>query len=272
MSPGVFPTTAVASSGFALDKLHFGDFNGDRVTDVMATVSGRWQVSWGARSSWEPINTLSDEAVWVANLDGVGSDDVIKWSASDGKWRISKEGRGPWIVFAQSFDPYAYFGRFTGFASQDLLIMPFCTRGPGQLLEKNQGVLPPSIVFKPYANYEYSFTPSFVARPAARLRTLGATGNARRARSDPGVRTWPRTVLGSADPLAGRPGRRISWARASTTRCTTCRICSPRTDGARLRRCLSIRGARMPDLSTTSTRSDWAVAGLFPAPGGAAPP
>jgi hypothetical protein len=155
VSPGVFPMTPVASSGFALDKLRFGDFNGDRVTDVMATVTGRWQVSWGARSAWEPINTLSDEAVFVANLDAVGSDDVIKWSDSDGKWRISKEGRGPWIVFAESFDPYIYFGRFTGFSSQDLLIMPFWTRGPGQLLQKNLGSLPPSAIFKPYATYEY---------------------------------------------------------------------------------------------------------------------
>jgi hypothetical protein len=147
VSPGVFPMTPVQSSSLPLNTLRFGDFNGDRTTDVLATIGGRWSVSWGARSEWDPINTLSGDQVFVGNVDGGGSDDVI--SLDDGTWRISREGRGPWQRLADSAPAAPYIGRFTGAPASDLVIMDVFARAPGKILNRA------SSTFVPYSRYEY---------------------------------------------------------------------------------------------------------------------
>jgi hypothetical protein len=64
-----------------LSDLRFGEFTGDGITDVLAVVSGRWQISGGARSAWEPLNALSDSVpnLFIGNVDGVGSGDIITY-------------------------------------------------------------------------------------------------------------------------------------------------------------------------------------------------
>ena len=73
--------TPVQSSGFPLDKLKFGDFTGDGVTDVLAVVGGHWAISDAARGSWRQINTLGDpvEGLMAANMDADDNiDDLLK--------------------------------------------------------------------------------------------------------------------------------------------------------------------------------------------------
>jgi hypothetical protein len=133
--------TPVASSGIALSDLRFGEFTGDGITDVIAIVSGRWQMSRGARGPWEPLNTLSDslENVVIANVDGAGSDDIIALGATricEGtnlcvKWRISREGRGAWQNLDETYVGRPYVGKFSGSSTPDLMVIQIDQIGQG---------------------------------------------------------------------------------------------------------------------------------------------
>ena len=76
----------VASSGVPSDKLRFGDFNGDGVTDVLANEGGHWSVSDSARGNWRPLNiALNDpvEKLFIANMDDDDNiDDLLKLDVS----------------------------------------------------------------------------------------------------------------------------------------------------------------------------------------------
>ena len=85
--------------------------------------------------------------MFVGNVDGSGSDDVI--SQDDGTWRISREGRGAWQRLADSAPAVPYIGRFTGAQASDLVIMDVFARGPGKILNRA------SSTFVPYSRYEY---------------------------------------------------------------------------------------------------------------------
>jgi hypothetical protein len=99
ISPGVFSWTPLASSSFPLSQLRFGDFNGDGITDVVAIESGHWSVSFSGRTAWQPLNTgLSDslDHVLIADLDGKGTDDIIRYNNSSNALEVSVAGRSGW--------------------------------------------------------------------------------------------------------------------------------------------------------------------------------
>lgn len=132
----------VQSSGFPLNQLRFGDFDGDGVTDVLAVVGGRWAISESARGAWRTLNpNLGDPVkdLYIANMDADDNiDDVLKLSRDISirkrgqnselvaklTWFRSKNGREPWKVwkayvftypaFDDSYVPagYAFAGRF----------------------------------------------------------------------------------------------------------------------------------------------------------------
>jgi hypothetical protein len=71
----------VASSGFPMSALRFGDFNGDGVTDVLAVEGGHWAISSGAAASWSRLNrTLNDDVskLYIADIDNNNKDDLIR--------------------------------------------------------------------------------------------------------------------------------------------------------------------------------------------------
>ena len=72
----------VQSSSFPMNKLRFGDFTGDGVTDVLAVVGGRWAISQSARGSWRRINANLGDAVgglFIANMDADDNiDDLLR--------------------------------------------------------------------------------------------------------------------------------------------------------------------------------------------------
>ena len=45
ISPGVFGWRRLAGSSLPLNQLHFGNFNGHGITDIVANVNGHWSVS-----------------------------------------------------------------------------------------------------------------------------------------------------------------------------------------------------------------------------------
>lgn len=141
--------TAVQSSGFPMDKLRFGDFTGDGVTDVLALVGGRWSYSESAARSWRQLNpTLGDNVtdLIIANMDRDDNiDDILKLTVKvvplglNGKrftltWKRSKNGRRPWRTWGEPYvfdvtDPfeqiqpiYGFAGRFSGYGGGTVVL------------------------------------------------------------------------------------------------------------------------------------------------------
>ena len=127
----------VQSSGFGRDRLLFGDFTGDAVTDVLAVVGGRWSISESARMPWRRLNPSigTDTADLVAaNMDADdGIDDVLRLERRESgsmsqrrvemTWWRSRNGTEPWTVYKRfefSFSPskrtvtpmFGFAGRF----------------------------------------------------------------------------------------------------------------------------------------------------------------
>ena len=98
------------SSSLPMSALRFGDFNGDGVTDVLATVSGRWMFSSGGAASWDTLNvSLGDDvkSLFIADIDNNNIDDLIRIKYTPVPinsfnvretiaWSISYNGRTPW--------------------------------------------------------------------------------------------------------------------------------------------------------------------------------
>lgn len=100
----------VASSGFPMSDLRFGDFDGDGVTDVLGVESGHWAISSGAAGQWSRINpTLGDDVrgLYIADVDNNNKDDIIRLKyraiplgtanvSEMYDWEISYDGATPW--------------------------------------------------------------------------------------------------------------------------------------------------------------------------------
>ena len=123
------------SSGFPMNELRFGDFNGDGVTDVLARENGRWAISSGAAGSWSRINSTLGDAVrglYIADINHNNKDDLIRLkyftlpiSATHVRefyeWEISFDGATRWMPLkkyawtisrADLLAPHTFAGRF----------------------------------------------------------------------------------------------------------------------------------------------------------------
>jgi hypothetical protein len=137
----------VQSSSFPLSDLHFGDFNNDRITDVIAVQGGHWSVSWGAKSPWQTLNpslSSSLKSLIIADINHNGSDDILRYTATSelaGKWEVSWDGRSGWQPLAIMTWPEAYqplrpaysvlgfAGRFSNPAETTLLVVDLTRLG-----------------------------------------------------------------------------------------------------------------------------------------------
>src|SRR5262245_22901740 len=167
ISPGFYGWTVLQSSSRPLSELRFGDFNNDRVTDVIAVEAGHWSVSWGGRTTWEPLNaSLSDSlgSVLITDLDGNGRDDIIRFTPvtdTVGSWQVSWDGRGVWQPLTQAPMSWssdyadelparrvrAYVGHFGDTPGGDLLALDFTRYS--QIFDKV------ARTFVPYSQYAY---------------------------------------------------------------------------------------------------------------------
>jgi hypothetical protein len=125
----------VQSSSVPMEKLRFGDFSGDGVTDVLAVVSGRWSISESARGQWIVLNRhLSSDvrSLYIADLDNNNIDDIIRLetkirgagpdSPVKLTWWVSDDGRSRWRelrsysttvqLLRESPGLFAFSGRF----------------------------------------------------------------------------------------------------------------------------------------------------------------
>ena len=74
--------TTIGSSGFPMEKLRFGDFTGDGVTDVLAVEEGKWAISESARHGWRNhnpylSNDVGSTSLFIADLDNNNVDDIL---------------------------------------------------------------------------------------------------------------------------------------------------------------------------------------------------
>jgi hypothetical protein len=132
--------TTVGGSRFPLNKLRFGDFTGDGVTDVLAVEEDRWAISESASGEWRNLNPylsndVSSSSLFIVDLGHNNVDDII-WLGREQRslpggiveetftWRVSDDGSSRWRVLAKyiwtypsrirQLPPVAVVGRFAG--------------------------------------------------------------------------------------------------------------------------------------------------------------
>jgi hypothetical protein len=86
-SGGTQPFVEVNTSGFRVEDLRFGDFDGDGLTDVFGVTSGTWSYSKSAQGFWADgylrQSLAPIDALVVADFDGDGLADVATISDYD---------------------------------------------------------------------------------------------------------------------------------------------------------------------------------------------
>lgn len=110
-------TQHLQSSSKPFDRLTFGDFTGDGVTDVGAIDGGKFHISRSALGTWELWNAsitspLGD--VEITNIDiGDNADDIFRLSG--GQWMRSRNGNMAWeevVASSVSGGGKRFVGRF----------------------------------------------------------------------------------------------------------------------------------------------------------------
>jgi hypothetical protein len=125
----------VQSSSFPMNRLRFGDFTGDGVTDVLAVQDGRWSISQSGTGRWERLNEYLDDDVrslFIVDLNNNNIDDLLRLERAEAEsempgrrsrdetftWFVSYDGRTPWRKLTSYTLPisgratFAYAGRF----------------------------------------------------------------------------------------------------------------------------------------------------------------
>ncbi len=160
--------TALNSSALPLSDLRFGDFDADGITDIVGSWGGVWRWSKSGTGPWNPTplnaNYTSLSGVFVANLDGLPGDDLVRITregpydsyGNPGITRIeiSSNGRGTFTTFAVSvhernsatspfayLPPYVFTGRFATAARDSVLSIGGWTRRPSQFTAGQSGFL-----------------------------------------------------------------------------------------------------------------------------------
>lgn len=100
---GRSPWTRINTApGITLDKIGFGDFDGDGKMDVFKANLSDWYVSWGGRSGWELLRSCSDplSSLIFADINNDGKTDVLKHNGSH--YLVSYSGTSPYQVLNYS--------------------------------------------------------------------------------------------------------------------------------------------------------------------------
>ena len=119
------PLAAACASGFSVDNLRFGDFDGDGKTDVFSLANGQWSVSDGGATRWRRLNAKRSASLGelvFADFTGDGRTDIAR--RHDGKWEISSGGATPWSRLQSRPQPSfvgTLVGDFTGDSRADVV-------------------------------------------------------------------------------------------------------------------------------------------------------
>lgn len=117
----ITPANNVKSS---VDKLRFGDFDGNGRTDVFETLpTGNWRVSFNGSGSdfiLPPQSNINLSRLAFGDFDGDGKTDVF--TTFGGRWRMSSSGTSPWQALNTSRFGFERlrFGDFDGDGKTDV--------------------------------------------------------------------------------------------------------------------------------------------------------
>jgi hypothetical protein len=116
----------LAASRLSIGDLRFGDFDGDRKTDVFSLANGQWSVSFGGDTLWRRLNRkLSSDLgnLVFADFNGDRKTDVAR--SHDGRWEVSWGGATAWQTLqGRRREPLSVgmlFADFTGDGRADVL-------------------------------------------------------------------------------------------------------------------------------------------------------
>lgn len=121
----------LTASSYPLERLAFGDFDGDGRTDVFSTTGTKWQWVRSGTGPWNDLNTSSFDLdrLRFGDFDGDGKTDVF--NANGSVWRYSSGGTGSWTELrsaTRTLDQLG-FGDFDGDGKTDV----FMTNGTNWL-------------------------------------------------------------------------------------------------------------------------------------------
>lgn len=107
--------TVLNTSVYPVKKLAFGDFNGDKKTDVLgiSDTQNGWVVSWSGTSTWEKINNKlsSDiETFYITDMNEDGKDDVVLVKVEP-KIRFSPNPLGGATTSIEGYDITTYISQ-----------------------------------------------------------------------------------------------------------------------------------------------------------------
>jgi uncharacterized membrane protein len=116
--------SSLSASGYSIDSLRFGDFDGDGKTDVFVSNNGQWFVSYGGKSAWTSLAgaSYSIDSLRFGDFDGDGKTDVFV--SNNGQWYVSYGGTSNWAPLAgagYSIDRLR-FGDFDGDGKTDVFV------------------------------------------------------------------------------------------------------------------------------------------------------
>ena len=105
-----------------IDKIRFGDFDGDDKIDVFSVDDCQWRYSSGGDSNWINLNSTSDhlDELRFGDFDGDGKTDVF--SVNNNQWRYSCSGSSLWTNLFSSTDALSQlrFEDFNGDGKTDV--------------------------------------------------------------------------------------------------------------------------------------------------------
>ena len=103
LASGRVDLVPLTTSPVPMKDMRFGDFDGDRKTDIFVTHQGQWRVWRGARKQWEVVNSSSRpiSELLFGEFDGVPGTDVA--TVLSDRWAVSSGATSSWNFLNKRF-------------------------------------------------------------------------------------------------------------------------------------------------------------------------
>lgn len=153
-SPDMAPHP-MGGSSFPIEKLHFGDFDGDHITDILSVSAGHWAWSRSGTQPWAPRNSRYDDEdltadIVIGNFDGIPGDDVMHVTQTPAqvganpvytgvRFSISSGAVGPWTTLAEMAYPLETVLNGTGYHAQSFYTGQFVLGARDSILALDVG-------------------------------------------------------------------------------------------------------------------------------------
>ena len=146
-SAALAPLTSVP---VALKDVRFGDFDGDRLTDMFYTRRTQWQIWYGRTRRWTPAQTSTSRSPGCCSASSTPCAAPMSWGSTRSGWSLSSAATGRWAKLngrlTSSFSQ-AVAADFDGNGRTDIAIgdgrevalQPRWPLGPDDVAKRQQG-------------------------------------------------------------------------------------------------------------------------------------